>query len=36
VEDGYYETDLFYCKGCGICAKVCAREAIAMIEEEEK
>jgi len=35
LEDGYYEPDLFYCKGCGICAKVCRREAITMIEEEE-
>jgi pyruvate ferredoxin oxidoreductase delta subunit len=36
LDDGYYETDLFYCKGCGICAEVCAREAITMIEEEEQ
>jgi pyruvate ferredoxin oxidoreductase delta subunit len=35
VEGGYYEPDLFYCKGCGICARVCSREAITMIEEEE-
>ena len=35
LEDGYYEPDLFYCKGCGICAKACRREAITMIEEEE-
>jgi len=35
-EEGYYEIDLFYCKGCGICAKVCDREAITMIQEEEK
>lgn len=35
VKDGYYEPDLFYCKGCGICAKVCRREAITMLEEEE-
>ena len=36
LKDGYYEPDLYYCKGCGICAKVCSREAITMIEEEEK
>lgn len=35
LEDGYYEPDLFYCKGCGICADVCKREAITMIQEEE-
>lgn len=36
LEGGYYEPDLYYCKGCGICAKVCRREAITMIGEEEK
>ncbi len=35
LEDGYYEPDLFYCKGCGICADVCKREAVTMIQEEE-
>jgi len=35
LEDGYYEPDLYYCKGCGICADVCKREAITMIQEEE-
>jgi len=35
LEDGYYEPDLYYCKGCGICADVCKREAIIMIQEEE-
>jgi len=34
-EDGYYELNLFYCKGCGICAKECPRKAITMVEEEE-
>ena len=35
LEDGYYEPDLFYCKGCGICADVCKRKAVTMIQEEE-
>jgi len=34
-EEGYFEADLFYCKGCGICAKECWPQAITMIEEEE-
>ncbi len=32
--DGYYEADLFYCKGCGICARECWPKAITMVEEE--
>ena len=34
-EDGYFEADLFYCKGCGICARECWPQAITMVEEEE-
>jgi pyruvate ferredoxin oxidoreductase delta subunit len=34
-EDGYYEADLYYCKGCSICASICPAGAITMIEEEE-
>ena len=34
-EGGYFEADLFYCKGCGICATECRRKAITMVEEEE-
>ena len=33
-EDDYFEADLYYCKGCGICARECWTEAITMIEEE--
>jgi pyruvate ferredoxin oxidoreductase delta subunit len=34
-EDGYYEADLYYCKGCSICARICPVDAITMIEEVE-
>jgi len=30
LEDDSLEFDLRYCKGCGLCAKVCPKEAIAM------
>jgi pyruvate ferredoxin oxidoreductase delta subunit len=32
-EDGYYEANLDYCKGCGICKEVCPKDCISMIEE---
>ncbi len=32
---GYFEADLYYCKGCGICAKECPTKVITMVEEEE-
>ena len=34
TEEGYFEADLFYCKGCGICARECWTKAINMVEEE--
>ena len=33
--EGYFIADLFYCKGCGICARECWPQAITMVEEEE-
>ena len=33
-EDGYFEANLYYCKGCGICSRECWTEAIKMVEEE--
>ena len=34
-KEGYFEGDLFYCKGCGICARECWTKVITMVEEEE-
>jgi pyruvate ferredoxin oxidoreductase delta subunit len=33
--EGYFEADLFYCKGCGICARECWPTVITMVPEEE-
>ena len=33
--DGYFEADLSYCKGCGICVRECLTGVITMVEEEE-
>ena len=32
-KDGYFDADLFYCKGCGICYRECPTFAIKMEEE---
>ena len=32
--EGYFEANLYYCKGCGICARECWTKVITMIEEE--
>ncbi len=32
-EDGHFVADLFYCKGCGICARECWSKTITMVEE---
>ncbi len=34
-EEGFYEVDLYHCKGCGICVRECAKGAIEMVEESE-
>ena len=33
--DGYFEAELYYCKGCGICGAECPTRVITMVEEEE-
>jgi pyruvate ferredoxin oxidoreductase delta subunit len=33
--EGFFLADMFYCKGCGICAKECPKKVITMIEEKE-
>lgn len=32
--DGYFQPDMTYCKGCGICARECPAHAIRMTAEE--
>ncbi len=34
-KEGYFEADLDYCKGCGICSKECPTKVITMVEETE-
>jgi pyruvate ferredoxin oxidoreductase delta subunit len=32
-EEGFFEADMYYCKGCGICAQECHKDVITMVEE---
>ena len=32
--EGFFAADLYYCKGCGICARECWTQAITMVMEE--
>lgn len=32
-EEGFFRADLYYCKGCGICANQCPKDAIEMVRE---
>ena len=34
-EEGHFVADLFYCKGCGVCARECWPKVITMQEEVE-
>ena len=34
-QDGFFEANLDYCKGCGICAHECWPGAIKMVNEED-
>jgi pyruvate ferredoxin oxidoreductase delta subunit len=33
-ENGFYDTNFDYCKGCGICAAECPTSCIKMVPEE--
>lgn len=33
-EEKYYQADLDYCKGCGVCAHECPKKCIQMVVEE--
>ena len=32
-EEGYYEQDYYFCKGCAICVRECPVDAIKMLQE---
>ncbi len=32
--EGYFQANLFWCKGCGICSKECPTRVITMVNEE--
>ena len=33
--EGFFEPDYAFCKGCGLCAEECPKEAIEMKQEEK-
>ena len=33
-QEGYFEADMYYCKGCGICVHECWTQAISIVEEK--
>ena len=35
ADEGHFEANLAYCKGCGICAAECPVKCITMISEEK-
>lgn len=32
-DDGYYEANMYFCKGCSICSQECPTQAISMVQE---
>jgi pyruvate ferredoxin oxidoreductase delta subunit len=32
--EGFFQANLFWCKGCGICSKECPTKVISMVNEE--
>ena len=32
--EGYFQANLYWCKGCGICSKECPTRVITMVNEE--
>ena len=30
----YFSADLDYCKGCGVCARICPAQAVMLVREE--
>ena len=32
--EGYFQANMFWCKGCGICSKECPTGVISMVNEE--
>ena len=32
--EGFFQANLFWCKGCGICSKECPTKVITMVNEE--